>query len=111
MEKLSVNRRSKDTEFFNDHLMKDTLNSLVRFYTDFVLERAVNMSATDEIRKILATIEEEESRAYYYIHSQKNREEYIKNLNTSLIEMRMETRMRKNDGFRRYIELYEVKKE
>ena len=91
--------------------MKDTLSSLVRFYTDFVLERAVNMSATDEIKKILETIEEEEQRAYYYIHSQKNRDEYIKNLNNCLIELRMDTRLRKHDGFRRYIELYQVKKE
>ena len=73
MEKLSINRRSKDTQFFNDHLMKDTLNSLVRFYTDFVNERAVHMGATDEIKKLLKTIEEEEARAYYYIHSIKNR--------------------------------------
>lgn len=53
--------------------MKDTLNSLVRFYTDFVNERAVHMGATDEIKKLLKTIEEEEARAYYYIHSIKNR--------------------------------------
>ena len=111
MEKLSLNRRSKDTEFFTDHLLRDTLDSLIRYYTDFVNERAVNMGATDEVKKILSTIEEEEARAYYYIHTLKNREDYIRNMNKCLIELKMENRLRKNDGFRRYIELFEDKKE
>jgi hypothetical protein len=91
--------------------MSDTLNSLVRFYTDFVNTTAIHMNATDEIKKMLSTIEEEEARALYYIHSQKNRDEYIRNLNACLIELKIETRLRKNDGFRKYIELYEDKKD
>lgn len=32
MEKLSVNRRSKDTQFFSDHLLSETLENLNKFY-------------------------------------------------------------------------------
>lgn len=32
MEKLSLNRKSKDAEFFNNHLLNDTITSLRKFY-------------------------------------------------------------------------------
>ena len=56
-------------------------------------------------------INEEESRAQYYIHTFDNRNQYIDNLNKSLIERNLEARLRKEDGFKGYIELYEDKKE
>ena len=55
---------------------------------------------------MISTIEMEESRAMYYIHSETNRAEYIKKLNESLIELKIETRLRKADGFRKYIEMF-----
>ena len=86
--------------------MKDTLSSLTSYYTNFVNERAVTMNTTDEVKKMISTIEMEESRAMYYIHSETNRAEYIKKLNESLIELKIETRLRKADGFRKYIEMF-----
>lgn len=47
------------------------------------------MNATDEIKKMRQIINEEESRAEYYIHSEENRSEYIKTLNKTLIEIKM----------------------
>lgn len=110
-DKLAGNRRSQDTEFFNDHLMKETLSSLTHYYSNFVNERAVTMNTTDEVRKMIETIEMEESRALYYIHSEVNRKQYVKMLNKSLIELKIEIRLRKADGFRKYVEMFEDKKD
>lgn len=71
----------------------------------------MKMNSTDEIKKILEIINEEETRAQYYIHSEPNRNEYFRRLNQTLIELNLEVRLRKEDGFKRYIELYEDKKE
>lgn len=111
MEKLSVHRRSKDAEFFKKKLLTDTLAGLTSFYGDFVNGQAISMSSTEEVRKIIHIIDEEEARALYYIHSETNREEYRKRLNMVLIEDQIETRLLKEDGFKRYLELYDAKKE
>lgn len=65
------------------------------------------MNATDEIRKILEIIDEEEKRAEYYIHSKENRDQYFKTLNKNLIDNSLEIRIKKEDGFKKYLELYE----
>jgi hypothetical protein len=80
---------------------------LGKFYNKFVEEKGVSMNATDEIRKILEIVKEEEDRAQYYIHSKENCEQYYKTLNKHLIDNHLEIRIKKEDGFRRYIELYE----
>lgn len=73
-EKMPLFRKSKDGEFFSNHLLAQIIESLGKFYDTFVKEKAVNMNATDEIRKILEIIDEEEKRAEYYIHSKENRD-------------------------------------
>jgi hypothetical protein len=110
-EKMPIFRKSKDGEFFSTHLLAQTLDNLAKFYDRFVDEKAVSMNATDEIRRLLEIIAEEERRAEYYIHSKENCHEYFKVLNLHLIDNKLEIRIRKEDGFRRYVELYEEGKE
>jgi hypothetical protein len=110
-EKMPLFRKSKDGEFFNNHLLAQTIESLGKFYDAFVKEKAVSMNATDEIRRILEIIDEEEKRAEYYIHSKENREQYFRTLNKNLIDNSLEIRIKKEDGFKKYLELYEEGKE
>lgn len=44
---MPVFRKSKDGEFFNTHLLDQTLENLAKFYDRFVDEKAINMNATD----------------------------------------------------------------
>lgn len=60
---------------------------------------------------MIEIIKQEEARALYYIHSEENRKIYYNNLDESLIKRKMEQRLKKEDGFRKYIEVYEEKKE
>ena len=56
---------------------------------------------------MIEIVKEEEARAFYYIHSEDNRKQYFKNLNESLIKAKIETRIRKDDGFKRYLDQYD----
>ena len=47
------------------------------------------MTSSDELKKVIEIINEEEARAHYYIHTVENREKYITSLNKSLIELKM----------------------
>lgn len=68
-DKLQITRKSKDGEFFSKHLLAQTLDTLGKYYDQFVDEKGLNMNATDEIRRMVDIISEEEQRARYYIHS------------------------------------------
>jgi hypothetical protein len=40
-------RKIKDSEFFNDHLMKETLSKANDFYKDFTNQMTINLNATE----------------------------------------------------------------
>lgn len=60
---------------------------------------------------MIEIITEEELRAKYYIHSVENCGKYFKVLNEHLIDKGLEIRIRKEDGLKKYLELYEEGKE
>lgn len=69
-QKLSNNRRSKDGLFFSNHLLDQTLLNLGKFYSEqFVESKAMSLNSTDEIRRMIEIIAQEQARASYYIHS------------------------------------------
>ncbi len=91
--------------------MEQTLLNLNRFYSDFVNNSALGMNATDEIRRMIEIVREEQARAHYYIHTEQNRRVYFRNLNESLIKLKIEARIRKDEGFKRYLQQYDQKKQ
>ena len=47
----------------------------------------------------------------YYIHSEENRKTYYRNIDDSLIKRKLLQRLRKEDGFKKYLDTYDEKKD
>lgn len=55
-------------------------------------------------------IDEEEARAQYYIHEERNYLEYMNCINESLIMLNLEQRLNKESGLKKYFRSYEFGK-
>lgn len=60
---------------------------------------------------MIEIVRQEEARALYYIHSEENRKTYYRNIDDSLIKRKLLQRLRKEDGFKKYLDTYDEKKD
>ena len=102
---LEQHQKSSDQSFFEEWFQPKLLES-VRFYNEFVRKKAPNLTATDEIAAMNNLIDEEEKRSIEYIHSEKNRSEYLRKVDEVLIVQDIINRIGKPDGIKKYLASY-----